>query len=371
VNQEIFSLRKENASELRSVLVTGKVFRYGENRIALPREVVLGHGGGVDSVVFEAIRYSDLSRPTFWRVWWQAIRPENFLLTLLPSLSILIYGLVNGWSANTGMGLLALLGVFCLQIAIIALNDVEDYLRLVDFPNILSGTRVLQKGWLSVSDLRKMAIISLVLGIALGLPVAWQSPAVLVPVGIVTLLGVLSFSNRPFGMKYRALGEFVLFWLIGPLLALGISEAIFQRRDVGILLLGAAYGNLACVISHLKNMRDIEVDRSRGVVTLATLKGFKRSRLDVLFFSGAAVVLALGSMVFGASYGTIVRPIILSLGLLGGLLLLTCWPLFKAVYKASGPYSALFYAIERKAFLNYLAFGIFLSLGYLASSFLH
>ena len=230
MNPEILSVRT-NAPELSGILLNGTAWQDGKNRVALPREKIY-YSAEAGSVFFELIDPAKLVRPSLPRVLLRAMRPESLTKTLTPGLGVLFYGLLQKWSFDWRLGVLALLGAFFFQIAGNALNDAEDHIRLIDLPGhwtdgVTHGSGVIQKGWISARDMRRWGYLALTLGVLFGLPAVIVSPHLLVLVGGAGILGVLGYSNRPLGFKYRAFGDFLIFLLAGPLFTIGFSQAAF------------------------------------------------------------------------------------------------------------------------------------------------
>jgi 1,4-dihydroxy-2-naphthoate octaprenyltransferase len=253
------------------------------------------------------------------------------------------------------------LGVICLQISVNALNDVEDHLRLIDLPGTLGGSGVIQKGWMSAFQLNTLGYVFLGLGILGGLPAVLIRPPLLLCFGLLGVLGVLAYSGKPLGIKYRALGDLVIFVLLGPLIAMGFAQAVMGRFDLSVFCLGSAFGFLSCAILHANNFQDIEFDSSYGIRTLATSLGFQGSRL----FFGILIGLSFVSLASGCLFGEL--PM--------GVLLLTClglpvaWTLIFRVFKASGPASALLSGLRHDVAKFHWIFGGLVLAGFVLVGF--
>ncbi|MFZ9595243.1 MAG: prenyltransferase [Bdellovibrionia bacterium] len=332
MSSEILSLPQDSAQALR-YLNEGRIEEDGQCWAVLPRERVLGQNG-VEQVLFERVRLELLSPPGRLQCMWRAIRPLSLTLTLGPILVTLAYGLAHRWPiASAGVGFLAALGAIFFQIAIHLFNDVEDYLRLIDLENSEGGSRVIRLGWVSARSLRQWAYGALILGGLCGLPALVARPQFLVGIGVGGLLGVLGYSNRPWGLKYRLLGDAVVFFLSGPLLTWGVSQALFAQSSPAVILLGIYFGLLSWAVLHSGNFQDIDLDSVRNFKTLANQLGFSRSRHVFPLIYG----LATGLLILGAFMGWI--PWILNTQFLvvPGIL----YRFLARIYEASGPASAL------------------------------
>ncbi|MEO5971379.1 MAG: prenyltransferase [Bdellovibrionia bacterium] len=357
MNQEIFSLRHDSA-ELLPLLYEGRMLRHGEPWVALPRELVAG-AKGIEAVVFEVMRRETMVLPSRLKILWAVIRPESLTLTLSPCLAIMSYGFYLGWEASWGIGLLAVLGALLFQISANLFNDVEDHLRLIDLLGCQGGSHVIQNGWLNARQVKRLAYTALVLGALFGVPAVLNSPQILLSIGGAGVLGVLAYSNRPFGVKYRVLGGAAVFFLGGPLLALGIAQAAFGRMDSGVLSLGCFFGMASLGVSHAGNFQDIEVDQARNLETLASKFGFSSSRHFFPLFYGLAFL----SLSIGMGWGGL--PSMLGIAVCASLHWVVQY--ISTLYRASGPASALLVPIRKDSLRIHLVFGASSILGLLGA----
>lgn len=357
MNQEIFSLKRD-ATELDPILLNGRVLLHGESWIAIPREIVPSILG-VESIVFELIRSADLLKPSQAKIWLRAARLERLIMVLIPCLIVLSYGVGKGWESSWMTAFFSLMGVIFLQVSVNALSDAEDYLRLIDLPGRLGGSGVIQKGWANARQLKNLGYFSLFAGALCGVPVVLKYPPVLILIGLLAAMGVLSYSSKPIGIKYRILGDISIFILLGPLLTLGYSLSVFGRLDLSAVFIGSFCGLISCSVSHLNNLQDIEFDRASGISTLASKLGFKASRYFLVGLYAAAFMILLGGLVW--KYFPF-YPGVFTFALLPSLI-----KLVTKVFKASGPASALLNGIRLDAMRLYWKLGGLLLVGVLFS----
>lgn len=353
MNQEIVSFRKDSP-EVNLILMGGLLTRYGEKWSALPREVS-SNPDGIESVVFEIIRPHEIVRPSFFKIWGNALRLEGLVFTLLPGLMVLLFGLLQSWTPSWILGGLSFFGILFLHLAVNLLNDVEDHLKLLDLPGTISGSGVLQRGWFNARFLRRLGVGSLVLGVLLGVPAVLHSPGLLLVIALLGLAGVVGYSNRPFSLKYKAFGELSIFLLLGPFLSVGYAIAFFGHFAPALIFLGFCFGFLAWAVHHVDHLSHFARDEARGIKTLATSLGFRAARvLLILIYGGAFASL-------GAAVLFYRLPIYIALAAL--LVLPWVAQLVIRVFKASGPSSALLGSVKLSAIRIYLASGILVSVG--------
>jgi 1,4-dihydroxy-2-naphthoate polyprenyltransferase len=357
VSFEILNL-KYDPYELESILLNGSLLRQGEPWIAIPRDVVR-NPTGVESVVFEVVRPQDLDRPSPFQIVLKAIRPYYFTLTLVPALTVYLYGSLKGWALVRTDAILALLGVLCLQVSVNTFNDVENHLQYQNQTSSWDKRGVIQKGWMSARSLRRLGFGTLILGNLLGIPAVIESLGELFWIGVCATLGVISYSIRSFNMKYRLLGDFALFVLLGPMLALGLCQAAFRHWDFGIVVIGATFGFLAWAIHQAHHLYHFEEHRKR-IENLSVVRiGFRLSRHGfAALYVFAYAVLTVGVLLHLLP----IYPVLIS-----SIALFWIVPVMNRTYKASGPASAFLSLIYPEAIKIHFIFGLLVSFGFLLS----
>ena len=330
----------------------------GERTRAVARGLVRpGSPGAAPEVLFEAL--PAVERPAGVAPWLLAVRAYSLTATVTPCLAVALLLLVQGAQASWGMAALAIVGVCLLQMSINLFNDIEDYRKLIDLPGTLGGSGVIQKGWWSPAELRRLAWGALFLGAAAGLPSVIASSGSLYWISLLAGLGVLGYSARRFGLKYNALGDVAVFILCGPALTTGFAIAATRGATVspGVLWVGAWFGLLAMALLHINNVQDMHLDRSRGVRTLALILGFQGS----LVFNVLLHLAAPASLVAGVWLGHL--PTAALLGVLVHAAVAGPWVL--RVSRALGPESALLSRCRIRAAQIHLLGGLGLCVGLL------
>ncbi|MBC7398190.1 MAG: prenyltransferase [Bdellovibrionales bacterium] len=304
-----------------------------------------------NTLIFEVEENVKASEPSRGKKLFTSIRAFSLTACLSPALVCGLMGTyLEGWQIESRSFVLSLLALIFLQIAVNLFNDVEDHLNGVDLPGDIGGSGVIQKGWLSASTLAKLGYACLVVALALGIPSLVAHWQVLTPVALIALVGTLGYSGFGFRFKYRAMGDFVVFFLCGPLLMTGLSVAAFGKTSTGILIAGVVFGLASVGILHANNLNDLEVDQSRGARTLANQIGFKASKKYLFWiYLSAAFILAFAAALHWLPVWFALGPFLL------------VWPvtqLLKKVKQASGPLSPSIAAIRFDAAKIHLSLGI-------------
>lgn len=253
------------------------------------------------------------------QVWWDGLRPAYLPLSLLP----VLVGSVVAWtqtvSAKTPLGhfhfthfIVILVAVALIQAGANLINDYYDYLRGTDKMNTFGSSDLIQQRLVQPSYLLMCGLFSLGIGALLGAVTALQGGPLVYLLGVVGLLCAYFYSASSRSLSSLTLGEFVNFWIFGPLIALGAFMIQVGHADRSILPYSIPLGLFAAAVTHLNNMRDVEGDMHAGKRTIATLFALRWNRLIFL-------------LLLLAAYAIIIVPALLR----GGphLLLITLWTL--------------------------------------------
>jgi len=225
------------------------------------------------------------------RLWARALRlqylPASFLPVLLGATFARQAGPVSLFRLSLVLG-----GVFCYHAGANLVNDLYDVEtdRLNRGATLLNGgSQVLAKGLLTLSQLRKAAFFSYLLGTAaaLGLALAGGGWGVL----LYALAGLgcgYFYSIPPLRLAATGLGELVLGLAFGPLLVLGTVTALTGAFFPGALLVSWPVGLFITAVILINEIPDYESDRRTGKRTLAVRLGPEKSfRLLALLLTGA------------------------------------------------------------------------------------
>ncbi len=230
-------------------------------------------------------------------LWLRAVRPFSFTASAVP----VLVGGCAAWAAGHQVAWLLLGPVLVAAIAVHAgtnlFNDTHDFRRGVDREGTLGGSGLLVNGQLSPGRTQAAALLCFAVAVALG---AWFVALRGWPVallGAIGLLGGYAYTGRPIGYKYRALGDPLVFLLLGPLMVVGSDLVLTGSFHLPVVWIAIPVGLLVMSILHGNNLRDLNDDRRSGFVTIAMLLGPRRSRLwyatmVVLAFVAAAALMA-------------------------------------------------------------------------------
>ena len=246
---------------------------------------------------------SERSLREWLSIWWEGIRPAYLALSFLP----VVLGGIVAWTQSISLKsprgnfhlikfVITLIAVLLLQIGAHLINDYYDYLRGIDTNNSLGSGGLIQPGLIRPSRVLGAGLIALGLGALLGVFVAVSGGWLVIVFGLMGVFAAYFYSGVPKGLSSLALGEFVFFFIFGPLITIGSYMVQTGHLDRTIYIYSISLGLLATAVIHLNNMRDTKSDAPAGKLTLASLLGIRLSRtLYVILVVGAyAPIVALG-----------------------------------------------------------------------------
>jgi 1,4-dihydroxy-2-naphthoate octaprenyltransferase len=167
------------------------------------------------------------------------------------------------------------------------LNDYYDFVHGVDPEDDPDPAHVIPRGIVSPTFMRRSGHVYFLLGIAVGLPIGLIRGVTFVLAGLAGALGAYAYTNARFSLKYRGLGDLLVFFLMGPALVAMGEWALVGRVSAASVLVSLPIAFLVASILHGNNFRNMESDARAGVTTLAGLLGIEASK--TMF---AALVLA-------------------------------------------------------------------------------
>ena len=225
--------------------------------------------------------------------WSRATRVYAISASLVP----VIVGSVFAWYEHHQFYWLlfglTLLAAVTYHLACNLINDYYDHKYQVDRPGTFGGSGMIVSGELSPAQVLRAASLLLAIGSAVGLWLAQACGLPLLYLGFAGLLGLVFYTATPFSAKYQALGEPLVFVMMGPLMVLGsyyVQCGIFSWRALFVSL---PIGCLVAAILQANDTRDITDNRKSGIRTASILFGPKGARafLSSLIF-GAYVCIA-------------------------------------------------------------------------------
>ncbi len=232
-----------------------------------------------------------------------ATRPWSFTMSLI---SVTVGTLLAAEEGPIGWTWFAVtaLGITIFHAAANVINDYYDTLYKIDQPDSPTAKyrpQPILSGMLTPRQLLWEAVILFALTFTIGLTTAFIRSYHVLWIGIIGLLTSIYYTAGPVKFKYRALGEFAVFMMWGPLMVEGAYAVQRQALSVKALYISIPFGILVALVLFANNMRDIDYDSRHNVKTLSIVLGSHKSYIlfAVLIMTAYASVLgmiALGIM---------------------------------------------------------------------------
>ena len=192
--------------------------------------------------------------------------------------------------------LLAAIGVFLVEIAKNALNEVIDYQSGVD-PGVdtehrtpfSGGKKSIVDGMLDLTECLYIAIACFIAAGLIGLALAVFVESGIFFVGLAGFVLAVIYSLPPFKLCYRGFGEIAVGLAFGPVLVTGMYVLLDGRFDLLPFLVSLPLMFLIVNVLWINQYPDYEVDKAHGKKNWVVRLGKQKS----VFFYG---------LFFGASY---------------------------------------------------------------------
>lgn len=210
------------------------------------------------------------------RVWLKAVRPFSLLASVVPVMLGTVLAFYQTGSFRPILFLAALSSSLLLHAGTNLLNDYSDYIREKDETDGRNGQHFPLSGMMRPKHLLYGGELHYLFAVLIGIFLAMERGWPIIGLGLIGIAGGYFYSSHPFGHRYRALGEFLVFALNGPLMVLGGHYV--QTGDISWipLVISLPIGILVAAIHFANNLRDIEEDREANIHTQATILGRRR-----------------------------------------------------------------------------------------------
>lgn len=217
------------------------------------------------------------------RPWIQVIRAFAFPASLMPvfvggALALSYQGQVI-WPVYPIVILCSLL----LHAGTNVISEYFDFKKGVDQKHTLGSSRILVDAVMAPNQVLAEGYILLGMAFLFGLILVILRGLPMLIIGITGLLGGYFYSAGPIGYKYRGLGDFMVFLLMGPLMVVGAYFALTGTYNYRILCVSLPVGFLVTAILSSNNLRDIANDQAAGVKTFESLIGYSAAKRMYFF----------------------------------------------------------------------------------------
>jgi 1,4-dihydroxy-2-naphthoate octaprenyltransferase len=214
----------------------------------------------------------------------QAVRPFSFSASIVP----VLVGAMFAFAYYEGEILWYLFPVVIIASVLLhsGTNLVSEYFDLekgVDRKDTFGSSKVLVEDLLAPKTVLKAGYISFTLGFLLGLVLVYVHGLPILYLGLFGIAGGVFYTGKPIGYKYVALGDVLVFLLMGPLMVIGSYFSLTGVFDWNVAIVSLPVGFLVTAILNANNIRDIKHDTEAQVKTLATILGINAAKKEYYF----------------------------------------------------------------------------------------
>ena len=203
-----------------------------------------------------------------FKEWIIAVRPWSFPASAMPIIVTLAFLFWTEAQINWLHGALALVGMILFHISGNTWSDYFDFKKKVDADDTF-GAKTLTTGMFQPEEIKRIAIVSLVLGVICGITLVALTGLTLLWIGLAGAVCTLAY---PY-LKYNALGDLDILLTFAFLPTIGTSFVASGTIDWSVLMVALPIGLITDGILHSNNMRDVDTDKRAGIVTMAMKLG--------------------------------------------------------------------------------------------------
>lgn len=269
---------------------------------AIPLES-LNINSDLEQITFRIVPIKEIQKP-FFLVWWaQLFKVHHFILILFPIFVISVKNISYNNLNDFGSAFMAILATICLQAAAHLRNDYIDHVSGVDRIHPQAGSRAIQNGWITAFQVRRLSWVYLILGALFAIPVIleyWRSLLPLLGFALFVFVGIFNFK---FAFKFRQWTEVAVFFLFGPLFAIGFQISSGASYDIETLFIGVLMGWFAVFTVHVKNFEQMMVNSQAGYENSVSILGFEKAKTLIrLWWLAFLVMFNVYHMVYSAVF---------------------------------------------------------------------
>ncbi|WP_408998590.1 1,4-dihydroxy-2-naphthoate octaprenyltransferase [Syntrophus buswellii] len=249
------------------------------------------------------------------KAWVQASRPPFFVATLIP----LTAGAVLAHRQDSFEVLpfaLVLVASFLVHFATNISNDYFDHMQGTDAGESIGGSRVLQEGKITLTELGKAIILLYTVAALIGFYLVWTLKLwAILPLMALAFFSSLFYVAPPVRYGYHGLGELFVAINMGPVMVMGSNWVLLGRVDWSALPVSLPIGLMVALILYYQSLPDMETDEAAGKRTLAVRLG-KRGARTVLAVFWTSIYASIAALTLAGYFSPIAWCTLLTLPLL-------------------------------------------------------
>lgn len=197
-------------------------------------------------------------------------RPKTLLASFIPPLCTYLIFIRSKDSSDILLLISILLSALFIQISTNFFNDAIDFEKGSDEKRV-GPSRITSSGFVTVTKVKRWAIISLGLATLFGVPILLKGGLIYFFMGTLSLFLTYGYTGGPFALAYKGLGEVFVFIFFGLFSVLGTYHLYRVTFDWNVFYIAISFGLLATTLICINNYRDRHTDPLTKKMTLATL----------------------------------------------------------------------------------------------------
>jgi 1,4-dihydroxy-2-naphthoate polyprenyltransferase len=216
-----------------------------------------------------------------WQVWIRAFRLHFVLPSVLPGILGAVIAWSHGYSLKPAEFLLVVVGVAVNHFGLNMIDDVFDYLHVVDLKKsdeknpFTGGSGVLPDGLLTVREMLAASAFCFGTTIFIGLYLTYTCGMTVLVLGLIGMASSVFYTMPPVKFGYRGCGELGLLVNFGPVIVLGSYFVQAGRLAWEPLLASLILGFMMWSMIIINEIPDYETDRKGGKNNLVVIFGRK------------------------------------------------------------------------------------------------
>ncbi len=156
-------------------------------------------------------------------------------------------------------------------------NDYFDFINGFDNQNRIGPQRVILSGLLSAKEIKIGIITAILISLILGLYLIWIGGVIIMLIGIISIIGAISYSAGPYPLSSNGLGDLFVFLFFGVTAVNGTYYLHTLNFNGAIFVSSISIGSIITSILVINNLRDFDTDMQTNKITFVGIIGRQNS----------------------------------------------------------------------------------------------
>ncbi|MHA2278470.1 MAG: prenyltransferase, partial [Candidatus Kariarchaeaceae archaeon] len=276
----------------------------------IPNSISYGSQSNLEQVKLTSKKTSafiEMKDDFFLRIkyWVLLLRLPLIMFTLIPVIIGSVISLTSIEDLSYDFFILEILSLFFLQSSANLLNDYFDHESKSDeyaliHTKLNAGSRFLQLGLVSEDQVKTYSLISLFLGLMIGLVITVKIARIdVLIIGLAGGLLLVSYTLPPLKLSYRWYGDILFAFSIFPLLLIGSNFVQMESYDdLGkLIVIGLSMGSLILSILFIGNLMSYDAEKAANKITYSVKFGKANTTKFILALLVLHYILQLGFII--------------------------------------------------------------------------